>query len=182
MPGFEYANTEVDGGFKVRTYATDGAARRIALGDVVILTGTADAAGVPQVTTTSADTAGLVAGVVVGFVPDFSTENFVVGVPASTANKVIVCDDPKALFEVESDATLGVADVGLNIGTLYSATTASGAIYTSNLKIKSASKATTATLPFTIVKLLRGATSGVLGDRALVRFNNTSNSAGATGT
>ena len=184
MSGFEYVGTDNgDDGQRVRLYsrpATD--APLIALGDTVKLNGTADADGTPQVVATAADSSVSVTGVVVGIVPDFTTEQLsIVGVPASTAANLLVCDDPRALYEVEAETTLAITDVGSNIGIDYVATSVSGILYTSNSTIKTSTAATTATLPFQIVKLLKGATSGTLGDRALVRLNASTVAPGATG-
>lgn len=184
MAGFKYVNTDSgDTGARVRLYnrpATD--APLIAIGDTVKLNGTASALGVPQVVAIAADTQASITGVVVGIVPALSTESLnAVGVAASTAADLLVCDDPRAMFECEASATLAITDVGSNIGIDWTATSASGNIYTSNTKLDQSNIATTATYPFQIVKLLKGATSGVLGDRALVRLNASTVAPGATG-
>jgi len=186
MSGFELARSSSPE-LVMRKYASDAAARKISIGDAVKLTGTAAADGTPQVTTLAADTAGSITGVVVGVVPDYTYENFSsTGVAASAAADLIVCDDPRALYEIECYGTLAITDVGSNACIYYSATTSSGVLYTSNLKLDNttgggSALATTATLPLQVVKLLKGATSGVLGDRALVRINASTVAPGATG-
>jgi len=181
MSGFELARSSSPE-LTVRLYSSDAAARKISIGDAVKLTGTAAADGTPQVTTLAADTVASITGVVVGIVPDYTYENFSsTGVAVSTAANLLVCDDPRALYEIEASATLAITDVGSNIGIKYTATSSSGVLYTSNLKADQAAIATTATYPLQVVKLLKGATSGVLGDRALVRINASTVAPGATG-
>lgn len=181
MSGFELA-TGSGAELRMRVYSSDAAARKIAIGDAVKITGTAAADGTPQATTLAADTAGAITGVVRGIVPNYETENFsTTGVPVSTAASLIVCDDPRAEYEIEATATFAITDVGSNVAIKYSATTSSGVLYTSNLKADKGDLATTATYPLTIIKLLKGATSGVLGDRVLVRINASTVEAGATG-
>jgi len=181
MSGFELARSSSPE-LVMRKYASDAAARKISIGDAVKITGTAAADGTPQVTTLAADTAGSITGVVVGVVPDYTYENFSsTGVAASTAADLIVCDDPRALYEIEATATFAITDVGSNVAIKYSATTSSGVLYTSNLKADKGDLATTATYPLQIVKLLKGATTGTLGDRVLVRINASTVAPGATG-
>lgn len=183
MSGFEFVNSDGRSEYRVRMYnrpATD--APLVALGDVVKINGTAAADGTPQVVAIAADTSTAITGVVVGIKPDFATEDFSsVGVPASTAADLYICDDPAALFEVECLTTAAITDVGSNVAIDYVATSKSGNLYLSNLTIDPGTAATTATLPFQIVKLLEGKTSGTLGDRALVRINASTTMNGATG-
>jgi len=181
MSGFELA-TGSSAELRIRKYASDAAARKIAIGDAVKITGTAAADGTPQVTTLAADTNTAITGVVVGVVPNFESENFSsTGVAASTAANLLVCDDPRATYEVESDATLAITDVGSNVDIISTEATLSGVMYISNYKIDGSSGVTTAATPVQVVKLLKGATSGTLGDRALVRLNETSIVPGASG-
>jgi hypothetical protein len=184
MAGFEYVGTDSgDSGVRIRTYhrpSTDAVA--LALGDGVKINGTAHTDGTPQVVGVAADTQASITGIVVGFEPSYANESLSsVGLAASTAGYIRVMDDSRALFEVEASATLAVTDVGANIGFDYTATTVSGNLYTSNAKVDQGNIATTATYPFQIVKLLKGATSGTLGDRALVRLNASTVAPGATG-
>ncbi len=183
MGGFSYVKSEFETGQRIRTYVRPASdAPKIAVGDVVVINGTASSTGIPQVVSIAADTATKITGVVCGFLPDYANESLSAnGIPASTLATLYVCDDPRALFEVECSATLAVTDVGNNAAITYTATTSSGNNYTSNLTLKSTDLATTATYPLQIVKLLPGITSGVLGDRALVRLNATTIMPGATG-
>jgi len=183
MAGFELASPSISE-IRINEYASDAAAVKIAIGDVVALTGTASAAGlaqVKQVSGTNPWVAGVL-GVVVGVKPNFLNENFSsTGVAASTAATLLVCDDPRALYEVESDATVAITGVGLNYDIISTEATLSGVMYISNYKLDGDSGVTTAATPVQVVKLLNGATSGVLGDRVLVRLNETSIVPGASG-
>jgi len=166
---------------KGRTYAVPSShASLMTIGDVVTETGTADALGNPQADVATAST--IVTGIVVGVVPDYSTEQLSdIKISASTAGAVIVNIDPNAEYEVDvENGPLGVADVGLNANLVANAATTSGGLTRSNMTLNATGKATTATLQFRIVRLVTGA-DGVLGSRAVVRVNKSTNNTGATG-
>ncbi len=158
-----------------------GHATILAKGDVFRITGTATAAtGVPQGDAAAA--AQSITGVIAGIVPDYSTEALSdTGLPASTLGSVLVNTDPRALYEADvTNGPLLVADVGLNVDIVATAATKSGGMTTSNMTINATGKNTTSTLQFRVIKLLVGS-DGVLGSRVLVRMNETTNIAGATG-
>ena len=183
MSGFEASNLQGAGGTEgmVQTFAVDAAhATLLAPNDVVLITGDGDASGVSEVDTGVATTAntGIIASVDFQLEGESLTET---GLPASTAGTVKVNLDPQQLYEVESDATLTVANVGLNVGINTTTATKNGSLTVSNMTVDAATVATTQTLPFRIVALLNGLTSGTLGDRALVRPNATTQSDGAAG-
>lgn len=183
MPGGFLCTGSLQSGYdgKGRTYRVPSShASLLAIGDAVLETGTATSDGFPQV---DAATAGsIVTGVIVGIVPDYSTESFGdIRLPASTAGTVIVNTDPDAEYEVDvSNGPLVAADVGLNANLVATAATTSGGLTRSNMTLNSTGKATTSTLQFRIVRLLVGP-DGVLGSRALVRLNVSTASNGATG-
>jgi hypothetical protein len=118
------------------------------VGDVVKLSGTADANGVAAINRLTANTE-LPLGVIVGFLPDYTN----LAVPsqfrtASTARYALVTVDPTILYEVQASGTTVVADVGLNAGITYTAgSTSTGQ---SAMVLDGATKATTATLPLKI--------------------------------
>ena len=99
---------------------------------------------------------------------------------ASTAGTVKVRIDQYALYEIDADATMTVADVGLNVGLNVTTATKSGGLTVSNMTVDAATAATTQTLPYRIVALVEGDTS-TLGERVLVRPNATTASDGAAG-
>jgi len=153
---------------------------RLAPGDVARITGTANTttflAGID-----AAAAGQSITGVISNVDPSFATENFTdTGLAASTAGTVKVNVDPFAIYEVDCSATLAATDVGLNADIVATAASLSGGISISNMTLDSSTKATTNTLQFRIVGLLPDA-AGVVGNRARVMINNSTNKAGATG-
>ena len=174
--------TNSDPSFKLKTFNIAAAhATRIAIGDVVRITGTGTAlTSVQEVDVATAGVA--VTGVVCGFVPNYASEALTdTGLPASTFGTALVLADPLAYYEVDvSNGPLVVADVGLNADIVATAATLNGGLSISNMTLNSTGKATTSTLQFRIEKILSDA-AGVFGNRALVRVNNDTFIAGATG-
>jgi hypothetical protein len=184
MPGgFKFVGTELsDPTGRARSFDVPAShATRLAKGDVVRLNGTSDATtGNPQIDTAAA--AQSITGVIVGITPQYSTEAFTdTGLAASVAGSVTVCTDPMAIYEVDVvNGPLVVADAGLNADLVATAATVSGGMTISNMTLNATGKATTSTLQFRIIKLLTDV-NGVLGNRALVRVNNSTTIAGAAG-
>lgn len=160
---------------KVRAVAVAAAhATLIAPGDAVRFTGTSRAAdGVAEVDVVTA-TGQQVAGIVAAVDYNVAGENLTyTGLAASTAGTLFIHTSQDLLYAVPTTATLAAADVGLNADSDFAVATRSGVLDTSNVKLASASKNTTATLQFRIEGLLTDA-AGVLGNVALVRINNQS--------
>lgn len=158
---------------------------QIAPGDVVQLNGSSTPAGsdgVPgraQVTTIAVAEAGQVVGVVSDF--EYNPLELTESAPAGATFRTCMVDvEPLNLYEVDSDATLLAADVGANAGINGVVPSVSGGLTSSAQTLDSSSIATDATLPLNIVALLED-DAGILGNRALVRFNNTTTSAGVLG-
>lgn len=83
------------------------------LGDFVKSGGTANADGIPTVVIAAAGDA--LRGVVVGVVPD--TADSLIYRASGTTRKLLVCDDPDYIFEIQADnggANLALVDVGEN--------------------------------------------------------------------
>lgn len=96
--------------------ATDGTA--LFVGDPVVLTGTCDTEGNPEViraTVGTAVTTDRWVGVVVGFRPDSLYPSQMYRV-ASTARKVLVADDLNLLFEAQEDSVGGAMGVTATSG------------------------------------------------------------------
>lgn len=166
---------------KLETYSVAAAhARIIAPGDVVELTGTADTVGKAGADNTADGVVATQAlGIVAAVTPQFVGENLsTTTLPASTAGEIQVHIDPNVVFLADSDGTLAVTDVGLNIG--YNALESSDTLGTSNYTLDSSSALATSTLPFRIVALAED-NDGVLGNRALVTLNDSTLAAGTTG-
>ena len=153
----------------------------IAPGDVVRLNGSATA--VTSIIQCDVATAGQnITGVVASIDPNFTLENLTSsGLAASVFGSVKVIVDPLAMYTVAvSGGPLLVADVGLNIDITASAATLSGGLAISNMTVNAVTKAATNTLQFRIEKILPDA-AGVLGNRALVRVNNSTTMLGVAG-
>lgn len=180
--GFKYVGSLFDDQTgKLRTFGVPAAhASLIAIGDVVRVTAAADANGDPQVDVATATQS--VTGVISGITPNYSTENFTdVSLAALVAGSVQVITDPRAEFEVDvSNGPLVAADVGLNVDLVATAATATGGLTSSNMTVNFTGRATTDTLPFRVLRLVVGS-DGVLGSRCVVRINNSTAIAGATG-
>lgn len=183
MAGFLYASKQGVGGTEgmIQTFAVDALhSTLLAPGDAVVITGDGSVLGVSEVDTGNAITANT--GVIIAVDFQLAGENLTeTGLPALTAGTVKVQLDPQALYEIEADATVGVDDVGFNIGINVTTATKSGGLTVSNMTADTATAAVTITLPYRIVALLEGQDSGVLGDRVLLRPNATTQSTGALG-
>lgn len=142
-----------------RTYyvpASDATA--IFIGDPVIIAGGADTAGVPTATRATAGSAGRVTGVCVGLRPG---GNGTMVPPryraASTAEYILVADDPDLLFEAQEDSVggaLAAANTHQNIDLIAGA---GGSTFTgqSSFMLDSSTAAVTATLQMRLVELQR---------------------------
>lgn len=93
-------------------YVTSAHAGNLFIGDPVLVTGSADAAGVPTVDIATGGATNYWTGAIVGFLIDQTiiTNGYL---PASTAGYVIVEDDPNVIFEVQT-TTLAAADLQAN--------------------------------------------------------------------
>lgn len=125
-----------------------GEANNLFVGDPVILSGTGDAEGVPGVALAAAGAR--ITGVIVGFGQNpaataGATSALTRGYrTASTADYVLVADDPNLLFEATEDAVggaLAVTDIGNNLDLV----AGTGSTYTkqSGYMLDSSTKATT---------------------------------------
>jgi hypothetical protein len=99
-----------------REYITKSDGSAIAVGDPVLITGTGDVEGRAEVDLAGVDAASIT-GVCVGVVVDAAIPATVHPgyAPASTVCKVMVCDDPGVLFEVQEDGNMGVVAIGETI-------------------------------------------------------------------
>ena len=161
-----------------------------AIGDPVVLSGTADANGIATVTLATAGTGNPVTGAIVSMGgPDYGgpsadpTNLNTTIIPATKTRNyyVLVADDPSIVFEVEENnagAPLTAAAVGSNVNL------ASGANngYVSGWKIASNSSGTGATLQCQLLGLAQRADNAIgASAKWLVRINNHSYRAGVAG-
>lgn len=182
MAGFRALRQQGQGDYtgKLESYSVDAAhATLLAPGDVIVITGSADANGRANVDTGAQGSA--VTGVIASVTPIYEGENLTeTGLPALVAGEVQVHIDPNQLFEVDSSATLTGADVGLNADAVFTAASKSGGLTVSNMVLDQTTVLATLSLQFKIVALAED-DNGVLGNRAIVRFNNTTLQAGTLG-
>ncbi len=176
------ANGELTG--KLETYNVDAAhATRLAIGDVVVLTGTSTAAdGVAEVDAAAQGAA--LTGIVAGFEPQFTGENLTeTGLPALTEGKARCLIDPNLNFIVAvSGGDLANTDVGLNADADVTAASKSGGLTISNMALDSTTLAATSTLQFRVVGIAENPTTGEFdGSYARVRINESTLRAGTTG-
>lgn len=164
-------------------------ANAYAIGDVVVLAGSADSKGVPTITLATPGSAllgcilgagGLAYG---GFSGDPTNLNTTV-IPATKTKDyyVMVCDDPNVIFAVQEIGTgtpLAAADVGLNANLV--AGTNNG--YLSGWLLTNTTEATTSTLDVKLLGLVQGVQDNAFGAYAkwMVLINNHVFKAGTTG-
>lgn len=160
--GFRIAKNQTGGAATGQTniYYVASAADEILVGDIVKLSGSSDATGIP-----GADLCGasdVPCGVVVGLINPkldpmgkMSTGSITLDLPgaaqiaASGSGYILVADDPNVILEVEtSNGTPAVTDVGLNIS--HANGTRTSATVTSPATIDFGTEATTSTLNFNI--------------------------------
>lgn len=183
MAGFSFMKSQSQGettGKERRFHVDSGHSNVLGPGDLVKLTGTSHTDGYSEVDTGAASSANT--GVVTGVQPVFEGEALSrTHLPASTAGYVLVNEDPDAEYEVDvSNGPLVADDVGLNCPAVVTTGTVSGGVFQSNMGANATGKATTSTLPLRIVKLLED-DDGVLGNKAVVKLNETTSRLGATG-
>jgi hypothetical protein len=153
---------------------TTGDGTAIGIGDPVLALGTSTTW--PDGTTTKdvkiAATTDVIEGVVIAVLPE--TRDSTIYRAASTARRLLVCDDPNALFEISdgnSGTPIPAADIGLNcslsIGSPSTVTGRSGCI------LNNTTQQTTNTLAVRIVAAVNRPDNevGALAQRFLVRIN-----------
>lgn len=184
MSGFTLSQDQSAGEYagKVFNYSVDaGHLTLLAPGDVVVITGDGDSFGRPEVDAALAS-ATQVTGVIASVTPQYVGEQLSeTGLPAATAGEVQVHIDPLLNFDVNvTSQTLTVADIGLNAIIDASVATKLGGLTVSNMAIDGSTAAQAIGNQFRIVALLEDE-DGVLGNRAQVRINDGTISAGTVG-
>jgi len=157
----------------VRTFSTaSGDGTAIYLGDPVKLSGTSSTVnGVVYTDVDQAATGDVIAGVVVGVIPD--TADSLIYRAASTTRLLMIETGPNVLFEIQEvsgGTALAAADIGLNANFVVgSGSTVTGK---SGVELNNSGEATTNTLDLQIVGLVPRADNEV-GEHAkwLVRIN-----------
>lgn len=157
---------------KVSKYAVSaGYGTSLFVGDLVILNGSADADGVPQVHQAAAN--GVTIGPIVWMEPN--PDNLAQPYrPANTARYVYVADEPNLVCEAQEDAVGGaisLADIGLNVNFIVG--TGSTVTGQSAMQVDSNTVNTTNTLPLRLMGFVQRPDNevGSANAKMLVSFN-----------
>lgn len=128
-------------------------ATSLQVGDLVMLTGAADAQGVAGVTKITNGSTSVAIGAVVGILPDYTNLNSPSqAVAASTLRYLNVAVDNTIVYEAQASGTyVVITDAGLNAGVVLTAGSATTGV--SAMQIDMTTKATTSTLPVKILGL-----------------------------
>ena len=119
---------------KVVTYnVVSGHSTLLAVGDLVVITGTADATGLAQVDAAAA--AGLITGCIVSIDANISNLEQA-GLPAGIGGNVKVAVDRNMLMEAPTASAVAVTDVGGNAEIVATAATLSGGLASSNMTVQ----------------------------------------------
>lgn len=132
-----------------------------AIGDPVMLAGSADSNGIPTITLATAGTSNMVLGCIVSGAGALNygsaygvPQDSPIVIPATKTRNyyVLVADDPNTLFEIQEDSdggAIAVGDISLN----YNLASGTNNGYVSGWQLDSSSKASTATLQLKIIQL-----------------------------
>jgi hypothetical protein len=184
MAGFNPSKDQSNGDYtgKLRTVSVlVSNSDNLSPGDMVTLSGTADASGVASVAKAAASVA--FTGIIAAVDPIYAGENLSQsGLPASTAGTLKLHVDPNINYVADvANGPLVADDVGSNAPAVVTAATLTGGLMRSNMTVNKTGLATTATLPWRIVQLLTDENGDNLGSRVLVRPNATTTYPGAVG-
>ena len=157
---------------KVQTFAVASAhSTLLAVGDLVRITGTADANGVAEVDAAAA--AQTLTGCIVGI--DYDISNLErKGLPALSAGTVKVATDRNMLMEAESSTTVSLDDVGANADIVATAASASGNLVNSNMTVNTTAPAS-ATAQIRIEGIKDAADGLTTGTTLFCRINESTN-------
>ena len=168
MAGFQLSKTQGASGYtgKVQTFAFLAAdANLMAIGDAVIVSGTASAEGVASITRANGGAGTAITGVIAGFDPDLSNLELK-GRTASTARLAKIEVDPNAIYELEIGSILAITDVSANFLLTPTGPTTTGSLVRSAM----VSGAASATGPLRLIGLVEptdGTALGAVGNLGL---------------
>lgn len=100
----------------------------IAPGDPVIVTGTSDANGIPEVTRATAGATNRITGVMIGITNGEGTvlQNSTLSTAASTLQYILVEDNPNVVYECQASGTIAATDLSNTANLLIPASTVDG--------------------------------------------------------
>lgn len=176
---------------KARMYcipSTDGNA--FAIGDPLVLAGSADSRGIPTVTLATAGTGNAITGVLVStgglkyggsLVDPSSLDTTIIPATKTKSYYVMVADDPHILFEVQEDSVgvnLAATDVGVNVDLISGANSG----YLSGWMLDSSATGTGATRQCQLMMLAQKSDNAIgQYGKWIVRINTHSYKAGTAG-
>lgn len=169
MSGLNLDKTQGASGYtgKVQDFAFLVAdANQMAIGDAVIVSGTANADGVASITRAAGTAGSEITGVINSFDLDLSNLELK-GRTASTARLAKIQVDPNAIYEIEIGSVLAITDVSSNLLLTATAPTTSGNLVVSSM----VSGAVSATGPLRLIELVPptdGTALGAVGNLAKV--------------
>ena len=82
------------------------------VGDLVTMSGTGDAAGVPGILVATAGAANAVMGVIIGFESDPDHLDRTTWIDGATAGYALVCCDPTIIYEAQADEAVAITSIG----------------------------------------------------------------------
>lgn len=152
-----------------RMYHVAGSNLILNVGDIVGLSGTADADGVPGVLIGTAGS--LPCGVIVGIEPQLDNLKYSY-MPAATNGYVFVCVDPFVIMETQASEAIAAAEIGCNAD-LVQTTAAASSTTTSGQQLDGNTTTNTSTLVFNILGLAQRPdnTLDTTYNKVLVTFN-----------
>lgn len=172
-------------------YISSGDANAYAIGDPVVLAGSGDGAGVPDVTLATAGFGNLVLGVIVSTVgssyggAQVTPSNLDTTIIPATKTRgyyVLVADDPNILFEIQESTNSATPLAQTDLGNNFDLVAGTNNGYVSGWQLKNDSANTGATRQLKLLRLARRS-DNTIGVNAnwIVRINNHQFSAGVAG-
>jgi len=139
MAGFKPVQNMGGGSYtgKIVTYAIGtGNGKALAVGDLVVIAGQSNAAGLQEVETIT--NTSLITGAIVSFSPNYSDLEQS-GIAASTAGECQVSVGLDVLYETTSSTTVAATDVGQNAAVTATEASTAGGLRVSNMDLNTSS-------------------------------------------
>jgi hypothetical protein len=143
------------------------------VGDLVVMSGAADAAGIPGVVAATAGDQNPACGVIAAIAPDPNHLDRASWIDGADAGYVDVVTDPNVVFEAQINAALAAAEVGKNVNMVATAA-GSRTAGSSGQEINATGINTTATFQLKLIGFVNRADNAPNGtyNRGLVIINN----------
>ena len=152
----------------------------LAPGDPVVVTGTADTVGIPTITRATAGASNAITGVVIGRTNGEGTllQDDTLNSPASTADYLLIEDNPDVVFSIQVSGALAATDISNNVDLLAGAATEGKSAFEAD----STTFGTGATKQLKALRLVRNPENELdTNGKIEVMINNHTQSSGTTG-